>query len=230
MSVVRDVLKEWAERVDVRLLPNLYAAVSVPTEPVRQQLRRMRKPFLDPANESPPPSEVDRTAQWLITQSASRSTFVAGVAGLGGAASVPPETIATLIAAVRLAQRLTIVYGLDPETDSGQMALWRALAAGFQIEVPAQGPMALRIRDLPGLVGTRSADTAPGELARSLVQSSTWMIAGRISRLVPILSSGFSARAARRRVQEMGGRMAEVLRRIGDLPAAGEIEDVVEIP
>lgn len=235
MATIRDVASEALGRVDASLLAGLYTSVSVSPRRVRRSLRVSGRPFLDPdAVERPSLVQVDHTARWVVEQSGFRLGMFGGVAGTAGAASVPPEVVATTIAGLRLAQRLAIVYGFDPHTDRGEMAVWRALAGGFEVELPGDGPVSMRVSDLPGaLVRGRGPRSASEALATAVVRESASMVGRRLARWlpVPLLSSGLSATAARDRMREIGERMRLVLRRLAEAPAADpdRVEDAVEL-
>ena len=161
MSVVRDIASELAGWLDERLVQGVYASVSVPVEKERARLRRTGRPFYDPVlGVQPDRSEVDRTARLVVRQSVFQATALGSFAGLGGAASVPPEVAATLVAIVRLAQRLGVVYGFDPESDRGRMAMWQALSAGLDVELPSSGPLGMRMSDLPRVLAPQVPDQA----------------------------------------------------------------------
>lgn len=230
---VPDLLLEMFHRMDDRLVAGWYRALSVPTDRVRRHLRAAHRPFVDPDAELPSLDELDRTAAWVIEQTSARATALGGIAGLVGIASVPPEAAATVVAVVRLAQRLAVVYGFDPETDRGQMALTRALAAGFEVELPDRGAVGMRLTDLPAVIAPAwvRPRTVGSELAGRVMRQAVGMVLGRVSRLVPVLSSGPAASDGRRRMREVGDRMRLVLRQIAEVPIASipAVEDAVEV-
>jgi hypothetical protein len=217
--MIRAILGEMADRLDENLPAGLYVAISVEPERVRQRLRGARRPFVDPASPSLPSLEqVDETAAFLVRQLSYTSMSTGALASVVGLASVPPEAVANAVVALRLAQRLAVVYGFDPATDRGQIAVWRALAAGLEFELPGEGPLQVRIRDLPNVIRP-SVQSAGLELTRSVLVQSVWLLLRRITRLMPIVSPGISAISARRRVRDMGGRMQQALRRLAEMPA-----------
>ena len=230
MPTLPPALADLAERLDARLLDSWLAAVSVPTRRTRAWLRGRRLPFVDPQDaRSPTLSQLDHTARQVIDRYAASAALVGGAAGLGGLASIPPEVATQVIAALRLGQRLCVVYGFDPETDRGQMALWRALAAGFEVDLPAQGPVGLRASQVPGLLLRRQRNVG-GALARSVLKGTTFRLL-RFTRLVPVLASASGAVEGRRSLAALGERMHETLRRLAEVPpAAGPVEDAVELP
>lgn len=232
-------LREWiaalGRRVDARLPAALHAAVSVDAGRVRRWLRAADRPFVDPeGGEVPGPAELERTARWVIQQKQAKLALVGGLAGLAGAVSVPPETLADTVGLLRLAQRLAVVYGFDPATDRGTMAVWRALSAGFELDLPGEGPVGLRASEMPGVLvnGARSRYTG-GALATAMVRETAWRIGRRLSRLVPLpfLSSGLSAARAHGRTDEIGQRMAATLQRLSEAPPVDpdRIEDAIEV-
>lgn len=228
------------DRADRVLISGWYHAVSIEPERFRAWLRRRRMPFLDPAPEStipasppPPLAEVDRTAELVIDRASHLFGAVGGAAGLVGAATIPPEIAAAVVSGLRLSQRLCVVYGFDPSTDRGQVALCRALAAGYGVSLPQTGPMGMRMRDLPGLLLPTEAPSPArmgSRVAKAVAVNSAWWVAGRLSRLVPIVSASSHAWDNRRKVGATGREMMQVLRQLAESPAEGPIEEASEIP
>lgn len=231
LAILLDAL---GERLDEDLLPSIYAAASAPTAETRAWLREQGLAYLDPeAGTFPAPEELAISVERILKQARGRATALSVAAGLGGALAIPPEVLAHLVQTLRLAQRLAVVYGIDPETDAGRILLWRALAAAYEIELPAEGPVGgMRVRDLPELVRRQLPATrqATGWLARQVAVRTAQLIAGRITRLVPGLGAGIAGWRANRRVEAMGRRMAEVYLRAADFdpfPIEGEEDAVI---
>lgn len=234
MALPRDIVSHLVDQADKRLVGQVVSAVSVETAATRDRLRFSGRPFLDPKCEVRPTlAEVEHTALHVVRQARVRVGAFGGVASLGGLVSVPPEVLATGVAGLRLAQRLAIVYGFDPETDRGEMAVLRALAAGFEVHLPEGGAMKVRVREVPALLlGQVALDStnAGGALATAVARRSALLVGRRITRLVPVLFSGWSAIAARDRMDAIGRRMVVVLRQLADAPEIeGHIEDAVEV-
>src|SRR5690606_33449038 len=86
MAGVRDVRGDLGAQLDEELLGNLYAAVSIPTERAREELRALKRPIFEPGQAEPPTlGELDATAEQVIARASSAATAVGGFAGLGGA-------------------------------------------------------------------------------------------------------------------------------------------------
>jgi hypothetical protein len=210
-----------ARQADESAIHAVYRAITVSVEGTRERLRGRGWLFLDPACAAPTSVDVRFTAERVVTKSVAKATAVAGFAGLGGILSVPPEVAAEVVALVRLAQRLAIVYGLDPTTDRGERAVHQALSAGLEIELPAGGLLGMRVSDLSRVFVGRSPKRVSAAVTGALVRQTTWMVAGRVGRFVPGLSAGFGAVRSRRRIREVGTRMVEVFERLSDLPIDG---------
>ena len=56
---------------------------------------------------------------------------------------VPPEAALSIVLVIRMIQRLCVVYGFDPETDRGEAALTRTLAAVWNVTLPEGGATVL---------------------------------------------------------------------------------------
>jgi hypothetical protein len=214
-----ELFSSLGERLDEDLLPALYAAASVPTADVRSWLRESGIPHVDPASgASATAVELDEAARQVVSQTRDRATILGVASGLVGAVAVPPEVLASVIQTLRLAQRLAVLYGFDPETDGGKVVLWRAIAAAYELELPAQGPLGLKVRELPDLVRAQLPAThqATAWLTRQVVGRTIASIAGRVTRLIPGLGAGLAGYGARKRIHEQGQRMILVYARASE--------------
>jgi hypothetical protein len=233
MPALPPPVADLLSRLDARLVEAWVAGVSVPTRRTRAWLRGKRLAFVDPDQPVPPSlAELDHTARVVIERYANSAALLSGMAGLGGWASIPPEVAASLVGSLRLGQRLCVVFGFDPETDRGQMALWRALASGYQVELPPSGPVGLKASDVPALLLTRPHNVG-GALARSVVKGSAFRLL-RFTRLVPVLASATGAASGRANQAAIGARMHATLRRLAELPPTDPsylhvIEEAVEV-
>ena len=227
------MLQEALDRADATLVAGWYRAVSVPIERVRAWFRFRGLAFVDPAApESPPMAELDRSAEVVITRAAAVAGGMGGAAGVIGVASVPPEALATAVLVLRMGQRLCLVYGFDPTTDRGQMALTRAIAAAWEVELPETGAFGLRVSELPGILRPGATPTQlGGKLARAMAWGTVSWIANRVTRLVPLVSVPAHAIDHRAKIEAAGRRMHAVLRRLAEVPAGHPllVEDAVEL-
>jgi len=234
---IRRLPRELADTVDARLLTVMVARMSVPTRRTRVWLRGRRLPFVDPARsgDDPSPSRaaIDGTADRVIARYATQAGFLGLAAGIGGIASIPPEVLASAIGAYRLAQRLCVVYGFDPETDRGQMALWQALAHAYGVELPESGVVSMKASQLPGLLAGRKrgqGENVSGALTRAALRTTAWRVAGRVSRFVPVVAALTQSGRERRQFRELGAEMKRVLSRLAEPTSSPtDIEDAVEI-
>src|SRR5262245_26940075 len=141
-SAFDTIFASLGERLDTDLLPALYAAASVPTADVRSWLRENGIAHVDPVSgTSASSAELDEAARRVVDQTRDRGTVLGFASGLVGAVAVPPEVLASVVQTLRLAQRLAVLFGFDPETDAGKVVLWRAIAAAYEVDLPAQGPV-----------------------------------------------------------------------------------------
>jgi hypothetical protein len=227
MATTSDLLQELRARIDRGAIDAAYQAISVESGAVRQQIDRRRLARLDPRSSHPARiEELDFTADRLIEESANAVGALGGVAGLGGLITMAPEGAGWLVSVLRLAQRLAIVYGFDPESDRGKMAILQALAAGFEVELPEAGVSGMRLSDV--VKGASSGGT--GKLARAAAMTTMGLVAGRFARFVPVVSSGVSAVGNAREIRVLGSRMKTLYGRIAELPARLTlIEDAVEL-
>lgn len=237
-SIIRQILDNLSERVDEDLIPSVYKAASVSTEQVHDELRRAGLDWYDPQAGRTPSAEVlDTAADQLIRRSV-RSAMVRGaVGGAGGALAIPPEIAASLVQTLRLAQRLAVLYGFELESDKGRLMLSRALEAAFELELPDQRALGMRISDLPQVARQQLPDVqrTTAWIARTVSWQIARRVGGRLSRILPGFGAGVGAWDAQRVLQQQGSRMKAVYTRAwdGDLlllrDSIVDAEEVVEL-
>ena len=229
MAELPALLVDAVDRADTTLVAGGYRAVSVSADRVRAWLRFRGFAYVDPdGTDAPAMRDLDRTADSVISRAAALCGAMGGAAGIAGAPSMPPEAVATGILVLRMAQRLCVVYGFDPSTDRGQMALARGLAAAWQIELPETGAFGLRVSDIPGLFRPGASPRAVGgKLVRAMAMGTVGWIAYRFTRFVPLVSAPMHAFDNRAKVEAAGRRMQQVLRRLTEV-RDGQIETIEE--
>lgn len=229
------LLEELTERLDEGALPTLYEAASVSTAEVRAELEQRGLPFTDPqTGRLPSKGELDLAAEELIRR-AGRSAVLRGAAGsFGGLATLGPDAVAALVQSLRLAQRLAVLYGHDPETDRGRLLLTRAMAAAWELELPREGAWGLRLRQLPEMLRSRLGAGLPGSsgtVARALAIRAAVTAGKRVGRVIPGFGTTLGAISARRELRAQGERMKAVYERAwgGDLLLEGAVLDAEEV-
>jgi len=237
-SIFRQILNNLGERVDEDLLPTVYAAASVSTEQVRAELRRAGLSWYDPhAGRTPSAAELNTAAERLIRRSVRTATVRGALGGVGGAIAIPPEIAASLIQTLRLAQRLAVLFGHDLDTDRGRLMLSRGLEAAFELELPNQRALGVRVSDLPQVARQQLPDAqrTTAWIARAVTWQVTRRVGGRLSRVLPGVGAGIGAWDAQRTLRQQGERMHQVYLRAwdGDLYAEPnaiiDAEEIVEL-
>jgi uncharacterized protein (DUF2249 family) len=233
--VWQQVLRNLGHQLDKDVLPGLYLRAGLRTDVIRAELDRLGVPYYDPTTgRTPSASELEAAAEVIAFRAARAGTLTGGVAGFAGLLAVPPELVASLVQTLRLGQRLAVVYGHDPDTDKGKLLLWKAIAAAYEVDLPAEGPLEWRLQQLAVSMQTRaeSMRSSTDWLARTLAVRVAVSFSSRVSRLIPGLGAGLGAWEGRRRLQEQAVRMTPVFRRAWDgaLYIEGAIEDAVEVP
>lgn len=156
-------LRDALRIVDGRALAVVWQWTSIDAERFRHWLRRNGHGFVDPDRAPPAARAVENTVDALVARARRRAAAVAVVSG---------RPVAALVAA-RLAQRLAIVYGIDPRSDEGRRRTWHALAVALGLDLGPE-PATTRLADLPsvrfagGLQAARASHRRLAEVAEHL--------------------------------------------------------------
>jgi hypothetical protein len=218
-SPLQVILESIGARIDEDLLPSLYEAASAPSAEIRAWLREEGIPHLDPeSSRTDTLEEVEAAARRLVGRAQGRAAAMGVAGGMAGALAIPPEVVATLVHHLRLAQRLAVMFGFDPEDNRGRLVLWRALAAAYEVALPEQMSLGVKVRDLPAAFRSQVPATRQAGVwvAQQLFWRTLGSIAGRVTRIVPGLGAGVAGLSGYRRTAKLGERMIAVYRRAAD--------------
>lgn len=208
-----DELKASADdRLELDLLPALYAAASLDTADIRQELREASVPFVEPLSGARPTlEELTLAGDSLIEIARREATVIGGAGGMAGAIGVPPEALASLVHVLRLGQRLCVLFGFDPDEAEGYVMMWRVVGAAYKVKLPEE--VELKIRDLPAAAAMQLPEVreAARWMARRVLNRALWSVVGKGIRWIPGAATGLSAFSANRRVRAQGRRMKMLL-------------------
>ena len=215
MSPWRLIAEAFGQRLDADLIPALYAAASVPTGDIREELRQSGHAFVDEvAGLFPEPDELARTVAWVTRTSTRRAVALGVAAGAVGFAAVAPAVVASALSSLRLAQRLAVVHGFDPDTEAGRLVISRALAHAYEVQLPESARVATRVSELPALVGPLGSSNMLTRWAgRQAMAGSVAAVLARVTRLVPGLGAAVAGVSALRTQGRHAARMCEVYAR-----------------
>jgi hypothetical protein len=187
-------------------LPALTRLTHVNVERERERLRNAGVTWIGGA--LPEAWRVDQAARIVIGWSRASAAMSGGVWGLAGALGVLPEYVAQLVGLTRLAQRLALLHGVDPQTDHGRLIVGEALAFGLDVPLPPGGIGVMRVTEALRALGAvpASSMSVPAQVVTALAVR-TPGIGARIARMAPIVASGVAAVAGQDRVTRLGWRM-----------------------
>jgi hypothetical protein len=233
-SLLGQILSNLTERLDEDLLPGLYGITSLTTAKVQREFRAAEIPFTDPINGTfPPEEELEAGADAVINRVVSRASMRGAIGGLGGAIAIPPEVALALVQTVRMAQRLAVLYGIELETDRGKLLLSRAIYAAYELKLPKQQQLDMRISQLPQVARQQTPDVqrTTAWIARTVAWQLTRHIGGRVTRIIPGIGAGIGAWDANRSIKVQGKRIRAVYQRSwsGGLLTTSMIEEAEEI-
>jgi len=225
---------DLAARLDTELPERISGSLGVDPAEFQADLRAAGLSFADPARtEAVDAASLQATAEKLIRRATRRAMVTGAIGGMAGLAGVPPEIAWRLVQLLRLAQQLSVVYGHDPSTDKGRLLVQRALAASFDVQLPDQQSVGLKVSDLPAVLrdAVPTAHQGGSWLARAAVRQTVRSVTRPIARSIPGLGAGPGAWLARRAMQEQAEQIHGVFLRAWEGPrwSGTEIIEAVEV-
>jgi hypothetical protein len=227
---VADLVRIIGGRLNEDVPPAALKAVSVDTGVYRSTLSA--EGLRHAADGGPTTvAELDASADWAIAAAVRHAGMLGAASGLAGWMSIPPEAAARIVQSTRLAQRLAIIYGHDPQTDRGDAHVRGALAAAWGIALPTQANADIRLSDLPGIIRSKEQRTAsgPAMMLSTLSSAAVSTSSKRITRLIPGVGAMLGLFGARRALRKQGDIMKTRLRAHHCRTPKDGVEDAVVV-
>jgi hypothetical protein len=233
-SPIQQAFLNLRERIDEDLVAALYERASLRTEDIIEELDARRLTREDPHSlERPDSQQLQQSTAAVIRQAGRRATVRGAVTGAAGLLAIPPEMMAAMIQILHLSQRLSVIWGHDPDTDRGRMLLVRSFATAFKLALPDQGQLGVRVRDLGRIAGRQVPDRRHTSLlvGLSLARHSLGRLGTGVARAIPGIGAIAGGFEARRVLHQAGIQMAPVYSRAwsGALRIEGPIEEAIEV-
>lgn len=212
---IDDLAQDLLSALDDGLIQGLYRLASVDPAAVLDDLSTSGTPVeaID-AVRRVPVEVIDPLARRYVRE-ASRAAAVSGASlGFGGWVGVPPGLLHLVVLLVRLAQRLSVVYGVDFRTGKGEIELWKALAHGVGADVDWEGTEAELMRRLPAVVTGTGTFSNPllVKAAQAVLMRIALSSGARLTRFVPVVGAGSGAVLNYLEVVRVGRRLVETYR------------------
>ena len=129
---------------------------------------------------------------------------------MGGWIAIGPDIASQLTTLLKMAQRLSLLYGIDFRTRRGEVLMWKAIADG--VGVGREESAAAWA--LPAKIGRSSWAVNPvaGRLAVAVVRRLALKLSSPLGRMVPIVGGGVGMWSNYSQMGRAGRRMAAFYR------------------
>lgn len=212
---VEDIGRSILDAMDDGLVQGLYKLASVDPAEVLADLSHGEQTLAEVEDTRRLPVElIDPVARKYIHEARRSAAFSGASLGFGGWMGLPPGLMHLTVLMLRLAQRLSIAYGVDYRTGRGEIELWKALALAVGANVDWEGTEAELMRKLPVVVTGTGAFSNPLLLqaARAVLMRVAIIGGARVTRLVPVVGAGSGAVLNFLEVHRVGNRLKDRFR------------------
>jgi hypothetical protein len=220
------LLEEVGAEIDSNTLPKLYDLASIDVDATLEDFRRRGWTYCEPRlNRRPSKDLLLPHSEALIRSSARRALYRGGIGSAAGPLGAISHRTAHFVQSLRMIQRLGLLYGYDPHNETEKAILLRALARGYDVKLPAQNKMQLRLREVPNLVRTINSQ-AHSSIMSTILESTKSGGLKRLRRWIPGAGIGFEALAAKKNMYRIGENANGYFTRLyqGDI----DLSDMVE--
>ena len=132
-------------------------------------------------------------------------------AGLGAAGFMMAGPELSILAAniIRLAQRMSIVYGFDYHQPAESIHVWTSLARALGVETVADGTSKVAVRNLPKLLAHGPGRSQMFKTLIKLIAARLGLIVTErgLARALPLVGAGVAAVTNFQLVRDLGGKM-----------------------
>lgn len=228
----RQLLQDLAQRLPDAFLPALYRAASIDQTKFLMQLQSRGLNITHLGDLASQDLALIQPVAESFVRSSRRVSALSGVgSGVAGWVAIAPEAGHAAAMLLKLAQRLSLLYGFDYLTPAGELLLWKAIAEAVGVEERMEGVVDTA-RQLPEMLKSGRAINNPvvRQLAQAVMKRLILRISAPFGRMVPIIGGGIGGWSNYREMGRAGRRMMRYYERRRDtLRNAGGREIEVEI-
>jgi len=219
-----------SQRLATEVLPALIRTASIDPDRFLDDLRRRGLAVEDLGSlRSLDVELLDPVATSLI-ESSRRISAVSGVGlGMGGWIAIGPDIAGQLTTLLKMAQRLSLLYGIDYRTRRGEVLLWKAIASGVGVDTRREEMTTTW--SLPSRIGRTSWAFNPvvGRLAVAVVRRLALKLSTPLGRMVPVVGGGVGMWSNYTQMGRAGRTMAAFYRERRASVGRGDREQLVEV-
>lgn len=157
---------------------------------------------------------LDGLAQQYIRNSKLMTSLSGAGLGAGGFMLVGPELSILASNIIRLAQRLSIVYGFDYHRPEESIHVWVALGRALGVESVADGTGKVAVRNLPKLLAHGPGRSAAFKALIKMIAARLGLIVTErgLARALPLVGAGVAAVTNYQLIRDVGGKIQTYFR------------------
>ncbi len=159
-------------------------------------------------------SVLDGLAEQYIRNAKLMTSLSGAGLGAGGLMLVGPDLAILSASLIRLAQRLSIVYGFDHKKPAEALHVWAAIGRALGVEKVTDGASQVAVRNLPKLLaqGARRSQ-AFKQLIKMIAARLGLLITERgLARALPLVGAGVAAVTNYQLIRDLGGKIQGYMR------------------
>ena len=231
--MIREILNllfaETQAQIDDRALEQLIDFLAIDKE---ETIHLLQHRTLTWAERIPSPArdQLDESADFFIQRATRKATFRGAVAGSVGFLALLPEQFAHWAQMLRLLQRLAIVYGINLDSQAGQTTLLHSFAYLYEVPVPSQHELTLKMSDLAKSLQYNPPDSGAALqfIIRQIVRRT---LTRQGKKIIPGIGVIIGAVDGYREMQKMGARGKKFYSKRYRTPyTVDNVEEALELP
>lgn len=159
-------------------------------------------------------SVLDGLAEQYIRNAKLMTSLSGAGLGAGGLMLVGPDLAILSASLIRLAQRLSVVYGFDHKKPAESLHVWAAIGRALGVEKVTDGASQVAVRNLPKLLaqGARRSG-AFKQLIKMIAARLGLLITERgLARALPLVGAGVAAVTNYQLIRDLGGKIQVYMR------------------
>lgn len=224
---IEELLRQLQANMDDGLMSQLYAVASVRPDEIIIGLRSAGVDVYTLREIAHIPTEhLDPFAEGQII-STRRSSALSGASfGFGGLLSVAPEVLYMMTTLLRLAQRMSLTYGYEVDSQRGRLDLWTTLGHALGIQLDLEGLESDLYKGLPTLIGRgRFKDPLLLKIAQKVLMAIALRMTTRFTRFIPVVGAGVGGVTNYAYFSKVGHSLKDDYRARHQLRALTELSD-----
>lgn len=176
-----------------------------------------------------PVENIDKVAHNIVKKTSMKNAISGAMFGFGGISSLAPECMALMVNILRLAQRLSLLYGFDFQSSEDNLEFWLSIGRGMNISLILDGSEQDLYKNISKQANKPNLrDPLLVKIAQKILLSIAMQSLKKVTRMVPLIGASTGSIANYVYIKHIGNAFIKEFRARHDIARLVNNKDLLQ--